>query len=111
MNIDAAMTRASKNITRTFLDLFREPASMIPNTPSPCNWNKAAYIGWLCDEAGDIIIADAPVVVTVSVAVAEVAPGVTLVGDTLQVVSFGAPLHANCTALANDPPTEATVRV
>jgi hypothetical protein len=47
----------------------------------------------------------------VTVAVAGVPAGVTLPGDTLQVEFAGAPLQLNCTAVVNDPPTEATVNV
>jgi hypothetical protein len=44
-------------------------------------------------------------VATVTVAVAPLEPGVTLVGETLQVLAAGAPEQASDTAFVNDPLT------
>lgn len=90
---------------------FLEPASTSPNSPSPCSCIQAATAPWLREGNAGVAEAEDVVVVMVSVEGAPLAPGVTALGENLQVAFAGSPLQFRLTSLENDPPTGETLNV
>jgi hypothetical protein len=103
-------TKRAATISDEILFLLRSDViASIPNTPNPWNPHHKANLGDPCPVAGRIDADDGAVVVTVRVTDAAFEPGVTEVGETLQVEFAGAPVQLSFTALLNDPDRGVTV--
>lgn len=106
---NAAIRTANRISAIAFFFRRFEPATSIPNKPSPWSCIHTAYIGGSCragkrDIASDVVA----VVLIVTVTVAGFEPGVTGLDDMLQADLAGAPLQARAIALLNPPSTPAT---
>jgi hypothetical protein len=96
--------RRMKIVSR--FERFALPATTIPNNPNTWNWIQTALIGgWGVEGRAGINSAAVVFVAIVSVTVVLFVPGVTVLGEKVQLALAGSPLQLRFTAFENDPPT------
>lgn len=104
----ATTIRLVRTLKGHFADLLGQPANTIPNNPIPDKGIQIAERRVFGNKRRPTAFAD-PVVAIVIVTLVAAPPGVTELGDTLQVVCGGDPEQLSFMALVNAPPRGATV--